>query len=62
MHSAALWLVAVQVQLLVETGGANPLLTDRWGSTPLKEAQRVGAAPVAAYLQQAAARSRASGS
>jgi hypothetical protein len=39
-----------QVKLLVEAGGADPTLMDRWEQTPLDEARRVGAAPVVEYL------------
>jgi ankyrin repeat protein len=50
--------------LLVAEGGADLSAKDRWGATPLDEAQRVGAADVAAYLSsskaaQAAAAARA---
>jgi ankyrin repeat protein len=38
------------VKLLVEQGGADPSLMDRWEQTPLDEARRVGAAPVVEYL------------
>jgi ankyrin repeat protein len=52
-----------QVTLLVEEGGADLSVKDRWGATPLDEAQRVGAADVAVYLssskaEQAAAAAR----
>jgi len=40
---------------LVEQGGANPLVQDRWGNTPLAEATRVKALEVVAFLKQAAA-------
>jgi ankyrin repeat protein len=56
--------LSAQVMLLVEEGGADLSAKDRWGATPLDEAQRVGAADVAAYLSsskaaQAAAAARA---
>ncbi|WIA41476.1 hypothetical protein OEZ86_005053 [Tetradesmus obliquus] len=38
------------VKLLVEEGGADPSLVDRWEQSPLDEARRVGAAPVVEYL------------
>lgn len=38
------------VKLLVEEGGANPTVMDRWEQTPLDEARRVGAQPVVEYL------------
>jgi hypothetical protein len=38
------------VRLLVEEGGANPEIADRWGHTPLDEALRVGAGPVIRYF------------
>lgn len=44
-----------QVKLLVEEGGADLAAQDRWGATPLDEAQRVGAADVAAYLSSSKA-------
>jgi ankyrin repeat protein len=44
-----------QMRLLVEEGGADIGVRDRWGNTPLDEATRVGARPCAAYLQQHAA-------
>jgi len=40
----------LQVKLLVEEGGADPSLVDRWEQSPLDEARRVGAAPVVEYL------------
>jgi hypothetical protein len=44
-----------QVTLLVEEGGADLSVKDRWGATPLDEAQRVKAADVAAYLSSSKA-------
>ena len=41
---------------LLATGGANISAVDRFGSTPLDEAVRVGARPVAAYLTDLGAR------
>ncbi|KAI7843592.1 hypothetical protein COHA_002834 [Chlorella ohadii] len=38
------------VRLLVEEGGADMQVADRWGHTPLDEALRVGAGPVVRYL------------
>lgn len=38
--------------MLVEEGGADVHVKDRWGNTPLDEARRVGARPCAAYLEQ----------
>lgn len=40
-----------QVKLLVEEGGADITLKDRWGRTALDEANRIGARSVATYLQ-----------
>jgi len=48
----------LQVRVLVEEGGANVLVQDRWGNTPLDEARRVGAALVVSYLEQAAVKRR----
>ena len=42
----------LQVQLLVEEGGAAVQVQDRWGHTPLQEAATCGAAAVVAYLRQ----------
>lgn len=42
----------VQIRLLVEEGGADVNVRDRWGHTPLDEAQRVGARPCAQYLER----------
>ncbi len=41
-----------QIRLLVEEGGADVHVKDRWGNTPLDEARRVGARPCATYLEQ----------
>lgn len=49
----------MQVQLLVEEGGAELSTTDRWGASPLEEAKRVGAAAVAAYLSKPATKQAA---
>jgi hyperpolarization activated cyclic nucleotide-gated potassium channel 4 len=43
------------VALLVEVGGADIGVTDRWGATPGNEAERVGAAAVVEYLKGVAA-------
>lgn len=43
----------VQVRLLVEEGGADVLVKDRWGKTPHDEAVRVGARFVVEYLEVA---------
>lgn len=43
-----------QMRLLIEEGGANVEVKDRWGNTPLHEAARVGARPCAAYLERCA--------
>jgi ankyrin repeat protein len=43
------------VELLVSEGGADVALRDRWGATAADEARRVGAALVAAFLEQATA-------
>ncbi len=40
-----------QVKLLVQEGGANVYVRDRWGHTPLDEARRVGDTPVVQYLE-----------
>jgi len=42
----------VQVKLLVEEGGADVWVHDRWGKTAYDEARRVGATAVAEYLKQ----------
>ena len=42
---------AVQIKLLVEEGGANVWVRDRWGKTPYDEARRVGATAVAEFLK-----------
>lgn len=39
-----------QVKLLVEEGHAVLDVLDRWGHTPLDEAERIGAANVVSYL------------
>jgi hypothetical protein len=41
--------------VLVEEGGADISVQDRWGYTPLAEAQRVGATQVVEYLDRATA-------
>ena len=43
---------SVQVKLLVEEGGADVWVRDRWGKTAFDEARRVGATAVAEYLKQ----------
>jgi hypothetical protein len=40
----------LQVKLLVEQGGARVSSLDRFGKTPLHEAQHVNAADVLSYL------------
>jgi ankyrin repeat protein len=40
------------MRLLVEEGGAFINVTDRWGNTPLDEANRSGARPCAAFLEK----------
>ena len=40
------------MRLLVEEGGAFINVTDRWGNTPLDEANRAGARPCAAFLER----------
>lgn len=47
------------VELLVVEGGADLAAADRWGNTPLAEAQRVDAAQVVAYLRSDEARQAA---
>ena len=42
----------VQIKLLVEEGGANVWVRDRWGKTAYDEARRVGATAVAEFLQK----------
>lgn len=39
-----------QLRLLVEEGGANLGILDRWGHSALDEAERIGANNVVAYL------------
>ena len=41
-----------QMRVLVEEGGAFMNVTDRWGNTPLVEANRSGAKPCASYLER----------
>jgi hypothetical protein len=41
----------VQIKLLVEEGGADVWVRDRWGKTAYDEARRVGATAVAEYLK-----------
>uniref|UniRef100_A0A383WLL7 Ion transport domain-containing protein n=1 Tax=Tetradesmus obliquus TaxID=3088 RepID=A0A383WLL7_TETOB len=55
LHIAAVHGKLDMVKLLVEEGGADLAAQDRWGATPLDEAQRVGAADVAAYLSSSKA-------
>jgi hypothetical protein len=43
--------VDVQVRTLIEEGGARPSCQDRWGHTPVEEAERAGAQPVVDYLK-----------
>lgn len=43
------------MRVLVEEGGADITVKDRWGNSPLDEAKRVGAALVVDYLEAAAA-------
>jgi hypothetical protein len=39
------------VRILLEVGGADVDVSDRWEQSPLDEARRVGATPVVNYLQ-----------
>uniref|UniRef100_A0A383VAB8 Cyclic nucleotide-binding domain-containing protein n=1 Tax=Tetradesmus obliquus TaxID=3088 RepID=A0A383VAB8_TETOB len=55
LHISAAEGNAVMVRVLVEEGGADMLVQDRWGNTPLDEARRVGAAQVVDYLTRALA-------
>lgn len=41
----------LQVKLLINEGGADIFVRDRWGYTPLDEARRVGALPVVNFLE-----------
>ena len=50
-HSAVATLLLVQIKLLVEEGGADVWVRDRWGKTAYDEARRVGATSVAEYLK-----------
>ena len=50
--------LCVQVKLLVEEGGADVWVRDRWGKTAYDEARRVGATAVAEYLKQIMDRGR----
>ncbi|CAL8465533.1 g5069 [Coccomyxa elongata] len=52
LHIAAAEGNTTAIRLLVEEGGADVHVKDRWGNTPLDEARRVGARPCAAYLEQ----------
>ncbi|BDA49938.1 probable potassium channel AKT2 [Coccomyxa sp. Obi] len=52
LHIAAAEGNTAAIRLLVEEGGADVHVKDRWGNTPLDEARRVGARPCAAYLEQ----------
>ena len=45
--------VGRQVEMLVNVGGADVFVRDRWKATPADEAQRVESATVSAFLQQA---------
>lgn len=45
-----------QVRLLVEEGGADMGLRDRWGNTALDEAMRVNATPCILYLKSKGAK------
>lgn len=49
---------AGQVRLLVEMGGADLSVTDRWGATPLDEALREKQASTVEYLRTMGAPSR----
>jgi ankyrin repeat protein len=44
------------VKILVEEGGADINVRDRWSKTPLDEAVRVGATPVVDFLRSTQAR------
>ncbi|KAK9903334.1 hypothetical protein WJX75_003130 [Coccomyxa subellipsoidea] len=56
LHIAAAEGNTAAVRLLVEEGGADVNVRDRWGNSPLDEAQRVAARPCAAYFEQRLAR------
>lgn len=47
-----------QVRLLVEMGGADLSVTDRWGATPLDEALREKQAATVEYLRTMGAPSK----
>ena len=55
LHIAAAEGKVEVVKLLVEDGGADTGVTDRWGATPGDEAERVGATAVGEYLKGVAA-------
>jgi ankyrin repeat protein len=57
LHVAAAEGNLAAVRLLVEEGGADPGVRDRWGHSPLDEARRVGAGPVVRFLLGGAAAS-----
>ncbi len=44
------------MKILVEEGGADINVRDRWSKTPLDEAVRVGATPVVDFLRSTQAR------
>ncbi|CAL5221935.1 g4209 [Coccomyxa viridis] len=52
LHIAAAEGNTAAMRLLVEEGGAFINVTDRWGNTPLDEANRAGARPCAAFLER----------
>jgi hypothetical protein len=40
-------------KVLVEEGGADPTAADRWGHSPITEAERVGTTKLVAFLKGA---------
>jgi len=47
--------VAPQAAILVEEGGADLAVVDRWGATPAQEAELAHAADLATYLSLSSA-------